>query len=510
MLLSLTISALCIWIWTTKRDYFGGARATGMWALITGGLLVGLVYQDFTSVTIMKDAFPAILKDFILLGMIGFVQTLAVNKRISVWMAVLLIFGMYAAVYFLDDLIEGEEGTEQISEVRLDPQGEYLIELKTGVTAAEREALRNYAAGHSITLAPAFAPERPGETKLDEYLIADVPDGSGLTSDNFEALAAVNYAEPNEIIQLRPNIDDNSRATRRNPTLSINDPSTAEQWAMEAMQMERYYRLLSSLKPARTAKIAILDTGVDSRHEDLKDNFFSIEKKYNNDPVGHGTHCAGIAAGVTNNGIGIGSLAGSGKRNFTEVTSIKVLNAGGMGTQKTIVAGIIEAVDEGVDVISLSLGGRSNASRQKAYSQAVTYAKNKGIVVIAAAGNSNRPAIEHAPANANGIICVAAVGEDLSRASFSNTQRKIERPLAAPGVAIYSTTPNNNYKRYSGTSMACPFVAGLTGVMRSLRPELSVSEIYDLLHDNGIDGKDVAATGRIVQPAATIEALLSK
>ncbi|MFK8164674.1 MAG: S8 family serine peptidase, partial [Lewinella sp.] len=299
-----------------------------------------------------------------------------------------------------------------------------------------------------------------------------------------------------------------AEALKRNPSLSINDPNTDQQWAMEVMQMEAYYRLLASQTPVKKAKIAILDTGVDGNHEDIKGNYFSINKKYDNDPMGHGTHCAGIAAGVTNNSIGIGSLAGTGKEPFVEVTSIKVLSAGGMGTQKTIIAGIIEAADEGADVISLSLGGPSNSSRQKAYSQAVKYAHGQGAIVVSAAGNSNRDAKDYAPANATGMITVSAVDQDLKRAVFTNTVNNVKQGIAAPGVGIFSTTPDNNYKVFSGTSMACPFVAGLLGVMRSVNPDLSAKEAYNILKQTGKDVADTKTIGRVVQPEAALKAAL--
>ena len=226
------------------------------------------------------------------------------------------------------------------------------------------------------------------------------------------------------------------------------------------------------------------------------------------DSNGHGTHCAGVAAGVTNNGLGIGSLAGTGDSPFVEVSSVKVLSAGGMGTQKTIIAGIIEATDEGADVISLSLGGRSNQSSQRAYSAAVNYAHRNGAIVVAAAGNSNRDAKDFAPANAEGMITVAAIDQLLLRAPFSNRTENISMAIAAPGVGIYSTVPGNSYRAYSGTSMACPFVAGLIGVMKSIRPELTHSDAYRIINGTGRESSETRITGRIVQPAAALAAIL--
>jgi thermitase len=180
------------------------------------------------------------------------------------------------------------------------------------------------------------------------------------------------------------------------------------------------------------------------------------------------------------------------------------------GPKKTIIAGIIEAVDEGMDVISLSLGGPSNQSRQRAYSQAVKYAHDHGAIVVAAAGNSNRDAANYSPANADGMITVAALDDKLLRAPFSNRVDRVKQGIAAPGVGIFSTTPNNTYKSFSGTSMACPFVAGLLGVMRSLEPDLTAAQAYAILHATGEDGPETRVTGRIVQPADALDAVLRR
>jgi thermitase len=471
---------------------------------------VGLVaYTNFTAVSVAASAFPKILKDFIMLGMVGFVQAMAVKKQISVWMAVVLIFGMFAAVHYLDELIKADDDTDveaviESADSPAEPVTDgYLVELNEG---ASDQDLLLFAAQNGLEIERAFFPDAPSETLLDNYYL--------LTGDfnpsTLSTLTDVHYYEPNEEILVEPFIlAEGGEQGSRAASLRINDPFTDEQWAMSVLEMDEYYRILSTQRPRKKAKIVILDTGVEGQHEDLDDNYFSIEPKYDNDPHGHGTHCAGIAAGVTNNAVGIGSLAGTNEESpYVEISSVKVLSAGGMGTQKTIIAGILEAADEGADVISLSLGGRSNQSSQRAYSAAVEYAHRAGAIVVAAAGNSNREAKDFAPANADGMITVAAIDEHLLRAPFSNRVGQIELAIAAPGVGIYSTVPGNEYKKYSGTSMACPFVAGLLGVMKSLEPELDHRAAYQILHDTGLTTTETPVTGRIVQPADAIAALL--
>jgi thermitase len=504
------VAALLLTLWFWRRNF----KDAGLWMLATYVGLGVMAWSDYSTVSAaggtMSEALPHIVRDFLLLGMVGFVQSLAVHKRIPVWLAIVLTLVMFTAAHFLDFEKPGSQAAATTDQVitnndqlsKLDPSGELLVQVAHGDSQ-----LKSLAFQMGWSIHAAFTPRFANVTELDDFYVVDVVDVAN-AEDVLGRQAFVIYFEPNEIIELEPLVAGDAGNQKRNPALSINDPETEQQWAMGVLKMDGYYRLLASQNPVKKAKIAILDTGVDGNHEDIKDNYFTVNEKYDNDPMGHGTHCAGIAAGVTNNGIGIGSLAGSGKQPFVEVTSIKVLSAGGMGTQKSIIAGIIEAADEGADVISLSLGGNSNSSRQKAYSQAVKYAVSQGAIVVAAAGNSNSDANNYSPANATGIISVAAIDQDLKRAVFSNTVDKIKLGIAAPGVGIYSTTPDNNYKIFSGTSMACPFVAGLLGVMRSVNPKLTAAQAYKILKQTGVDGPDSQVTGRIVQPEAALRAAL--
>jgi thermitase len=506
----LFLVALLLSLWFWRRNL----KDANIWMLATYAGVAVMAWNDYSTVSAaggaMNEALPRIVRDFLLLGMVGFVQSLAVNKRMPIWLAVVLTLAIFALAHFLQfDNAETNAvaATEQVAtpvntDQRLDPKGELLVQVAHG-----NDNLKAMALQMGWSLKAAFSPQAANVTELDDYYVLDVND----VAKAEQALSRqpfVLYFEPNEIIEVEPLVSSDAEALKRNPSLSINDPETSQQWVMEVMNMNAYYELLAKQTPVKKAKIAILDTGVDGNHEDLKANYFSVEKKYDNDPMGHGTHCAGIAAGVTNNGIGIGSLAGTGPKPFVEITSVKVLSAGGMGTQKTIIAGIIEAADEGADVISLSLGGPSNASRQKAYSQAVKYALSQGAIVVSAAGNSNRDAKNYAPANSAGMITVAAIDDKLNRAVFSNTVNNVKQGIAAPGVAIYSTTPDNNYKVFSGTSMATPFVAGLLGVMRSVNPDLSATDAYKILKKTGVDSGDTKMTGKVVQPEAALRAAL--
>jgi thermitase len=258
----------------------------------------------------------------------------------------------------------------------------------------------------------------------------------------------------------------------------------------------------------KKAKLFILDTGVDAKHEDLVGNYLSHKSKYDTDVQSHGTHCAGIAGAMSNNNTGVASMSLNNQL-FT-ISAIKVLNDMGMGTQKKIVDGIIEAAENGADVISLSLGGRSTDKRQRVYEETVAYANQLGAIVVVAAGNSSMNAKGYSPANTNGVIAVAAIDENLQIAQFSNTVEDLRMGIAAPGVNILSTIPNNGYKAFNGTSMATPYVAGLVAIMKSLNPELNTEEVYELLNMNGQFGAQSSKSGNLIDPYKTIKNLIGK
>ncbi|RAL26421.1 S8 family peptidase [Thermoflavimicrobium daqui] len=241
-------------------------------------------------------------------------------------------------------------------------------------------------------------------------------------------------------------------------TWTPNDPYFSQQYALKKVNAEQAWDVT---RGSSTVKIAIVDTGVDYNHPDLAGK---VDKGYDfvnndNDPMdqqGHGTHCAGIAAAVTNNAAGIAGMAPN-----VRILAERVLDANGSGTLADVADGITHAADAGAKVISLSLGGSSGATTLQ---NAVSYASSKGAVVVAAAGNSNTSAPSY-PAYYSQAIAVAATDQNDRRASFSNYGSWVD--VAAPGVSIMSTYPGNTYRSLSGTSMATPLVAGLAGLLAS-------------------------------------------
>lgn len=394
-------------------------------------------------------------------------------------------------------------------------EGELLVEMKPGYTA---EAIADILKKYDLTASTAFEPYNKDLTDLDDYLVIDVPPVDMKKLEKIIRLlkndAAVEWVELNDAYMVDPMettpVVPSRKHYRDLKKFGLNDPNLKDLWGFQELRVDELYKLIKKkkIKPVKKARIFILDTGVDAKHEDLKYNYKSINRRYDKDPMGHGTHCAGIAAAVSNNGIGTASF--SQNNEFVQVTSIRVLGSHGGGTQRGILKGIIEAADNGADVISMSLGGRSDNSKQKAYQEAIEYANKKGAIVIAAAGNSNDNAKFYAPANAPGAITVTAIDPDMNRAAFSNYIQEVDYGIAAPGVNIYSSIPGDKYAFFNGTSMATPYVAGLVGLMKSVKPELTTKQAHDILTRTGIKTGNTKETGRFIQPAKAMEVLMGK
>ena len=498
-----SIVALGGWIYNQNKTQHLAKRF--QMALFAG---LGLyLFSVFSLPAALNHKLGFVFRDLLVIALSGaaFLYVARFKKVFFLAMA-LIVGGVWVA--YKASWLKPWQG-KNVEMIKLAKDGELLVELKENQQIAALDAILEK---YNLTATPAFDPLREDETDLDDYYVVDVSNRKAYDLEQIKkelmASGLVDWVEDNEVLEVKPMKSD--RIPAINKKFGINDPGLSQLWGFEKMEMDQLYSYLreNKLKPQKRALIAILDTGVDAKHEDIKDNFTSIKKKYDNDPKGHGTHCAGIAAAVSNNGVGVASF--STDNSFVKVTSIKVLNSSGMGTQQGIIKGIIEAADQGADVISMSLGGRSSQSKQTAYEKAVKYANDAGAIVVAAAGNSNRNAKEFAPVNAKGIIGVSAIDVELNRAVFSNWVTDIPMGVAAPGVNIYSTLPKNKYASLNGTSMATPYVAGLVGLMKSLTPELTTIEAYQVLNQTGKTTRSTQQTGKLIYPAAAVKNLIEK
>lgn len=297
----------------------------------------------------------------------------------------------------------------------------------------------------------------------------------------FQAKSNVDFAEPQYLLM-------QNGFEGANALNLPNDQLYQEeyQWNLPAIGTEKGW---SISKGDEDIKIAVIDTGVDLDHPDLSTRLvegYNIlgENTNPDDDNGHGTHVAGIIASETNNREGIAGLTW-----YNKIMPIKAMSAEGYGTTFDIAKGIIWAVDNGADVINLSLGNYKESSVLK---RAIRYAYNNNVVMIAAAGNdgSSQPSY---PAAYPEVLSVSAVNNDGTLAEFSNYGNYIN--ISAPGVYIPSTYFNEQYASLSGTSMAAPHVAALAALIKSANPELTNSEVVTIIQktarDLGKKGKDI-------------------
>jgi subtilisin family serine protease len=236
--------------------------------------------------------------------------------------------------------------------------------------------------------------------------------------------------------------------------------------------------------------IAILDTGIDLDHPDLISELVAGYDFVNNDSTPndgnmHGTACASIAAGTSNNGIGVAGVCWG-----CSLMPVKVLSDGGSGDFDDIVNGVIWASDNGANVISMSLGG---GGFQSGFNNAVTYAHNNGTIVIAASGNDNG-SISY-PAAYEDCVAVGAMSPCNERKSpsscdgenFWGSNYGNGLDFVAPGVRIHSATIGGYTSTFNGTSSACPHAAGVAGLIYSMAPGLSPDDVRAAMHATSVD-----------------------
>lgn len=278
------------------------------------------------------------------------------------------------------------------------------------------------------------------------------------------------------------------------PADASNDPMFGNQYGLDKIQAEKAW----STGTGVGATVAVIDTGVQAEHEDLAAKMIAGFDFVDGDEVPqdgnrHGTHVAGIAAAVTNNGIGVAGVAPG-----ACVMPVRVLNNNGSGAFGDIRSGIRWAADQGAQVINLSLGEFVVIRNldESAMKDAITYAYGKGVVVAVAAGNDVIFPSGYRDVDA---IAVAATDRRDEKPAFSNGAGDARFGMSAPGAAILSTVPNG-YGTLSGTSMATPHVAGAAAVLRSLglSRDQTIKRLLDTADDIGIPGHDpIFGSGRL-------------
>ena len=393
--------------------------------------------------------------------------------------------------------------------------GEIVLKLKSDVinslSRMEIEPIfKNFNKGRS-------GAESSGTDLADIYLMK-VPKGEEkVYCGVYGRKPGVAYAEPNYLHRL---------------CVSPNDGAYPQQWNLPIIGAESAWDLETG---SENVIVAVVDTGLDYRHPDLAGNLWrnageipdnGIDDDGNgyvddelgwdfvdgsggasgedfetpdNDPMdrhGHGTHVAGIAGAVSNNGIGIAGVAWS-CRIMPVRAGYKTSSGDGVLESDDAAQAIVYAAENGAAVINLSWGDTQKSSLVE---DAVRFATERGVLVCAAAGNSNSESPLYPAALDNvSVMAVGSTDNQDKRSSFSNYGDWVH--VSAPGTGIYSTYLNDGYTTMSGTSMATPHIVGLAGLVISRFPGLSPPEIkarimrsVDVLQY--LDGKN-AVSGRI-------------
>ncbi len=240
-------------------------------------------------------------------------------------------------------------------------------------------------------------------------------------------------------------------------------------------------------------RTAIIDTGIAPRHPDLRvyggASFVPRVRSWADDH-GHGTHVAGTVAALANNHglVGVAPHA--------RLYAVKVLNRQGSGRSSWIINGLVWCYRTRMHIANLSLGSGANTHDPRVYSRAYERAgrllRNRGILAIAAAGNSNGPVGN--PARCPSFMAVSAVDCNRRRASFSCFGPQVE--VTAPGVNVWSTYPQTGFRRLSGTSMAAPHAAGVAALIKRRHPSWHGDRIrvhmWRTATDLAPSGRDVA------------------
>jgi thermitase len=405
---------------------------------------------------------------------------------------------------------------------------EVLVRFRPGVSL---DRIRAIASANQDTLSDEIEAVS-GLTVIDDLDDAD----AAAVAEQYAAMTDVAYAEANFQIELddpivKERVND---GIYREPTASHpNDPQFSEQWALNNTGADGgtkradidALRAWLTTQGSEDVVVAVLDTGVDFTHEDLRENMwfrpagvpayeddelgvFNDLNGFNgtdqiSDPMddnGHGTHCAGIIGAEGDNGIGIAGINWK-----VKIMPLKFLGRGGSGSASDAIEAINYAVDRkkngvNVRIISASWGSRT---KSKALEDAIRAAGEAGILFVAAAGNdgSDNDRRPHYPSNYNlpNVISVAALDRTDHLASFSNFGAKTVH-VAAPGKDILSTWLNDGYREASGTSMATPYVSGIAALIVASEPRITMEKLRARLLEtadklDALDGR-VATNGR--------------
>jgi subtilisin family serine protease len=281
-------------------------------------------------------------------------------------------------------------------------------------------------------------------------------------------------------------------------TLAVTDPYAGSEWHLNKIGATTAWD--SSL--GRGVTIAVLDSGVNVNHPDLKDRIVPGYNIYSGntdvtDVCGHGTAVAGTAAATSNNAAGVAGVAGA-----AGIMPLRIAYTDSTGCHayfSTIASGLTYAADHGARVANVSYSGVAGSS---AILSAARYMNSKGGLVFVSAGNNN---VDENVTPDPALVVVSATDGNDAKASFSSWGSFVT--IAAPGTNIWTTNNALGYSAWNGTSFSAPITAGVAALMMAARPDLGGDTIQSLLYSTAVDlgaaGRDaVFGYGRVDAAAA--------
>lgn len=336
-------------------------------------------------------------------------------------------------------------------------QGELLIKMTTGVSDSE---IKRMCENHGAYVVKEIPRIKVKLLRLPEHAVASVKAA-------LENNPNIEFVEYNFIAE---------------SFITPNDPHYPNQWHLPRIFAHDGWDICTgSTEPI----IAIIDSGIDSDHPELAaklvEGYNFISNNTNTDDVqGHGTATASIAAAITNNGIGVAGVAWG-----NNIMPLLVLGTDGRGTYADMIEAVIFAADNGAKVINMSLGGGDYSYSMQL---AVNHAWDSGAIIIASAGNGG-DIWPNYPASLRYVMSVSATDSFDNIASFSSFGNRVD--ITAPGVGIYTATRDNNYVSWNGTSLSCPMVSGLAGLIWSIDPNLTNAQVTALIEQSADDLGDI-------------------
>lgn len=295
-----------------------------------------------------------------------------------------------------------------------------------------------------------------------------------------QAESGVVYAEPNYIYHLfdlnQTTKNKAANVRTKQPRLEPNDPYRVGQYYLNTISAPQAWNLTTG----KNLTVAVEDSGVRLDHPDLvgrirSDGFNFVSNNYDvSDDLGHGTEVTGLIAANSNNNLGIAGISWA-----AQILPVKVADANGSIQADVAAKGIYYGVQHGARVLNLSYGGETSSAT---LADAVAYAQNYQVTVVAAAGNSPDGSPEY-PAAFPGVVAVTATDQTDQLAFFDSYGPYVA--LSAPGLDIFTTTYGKNgsgdYGTHSGTSFSAPIVSGVVALMLSLNPYLRPAQVLETL-----------------------------